>query len=167
MPTSKTAARPRQGVTPERKSDAGPIPAQMLDELRHLLWTMEKLPLYWAIGMGVLQGAVFTAGIIGFALKDAHGAGRSNDAVYGLALAALIAMSYSPFFNWWFEYKLESNWLRQALYPRTLEDLSYYMTISQMRGHKKIVAKLMAIWKKYGLEPGWSARPEDPPPLFR
>jgi hypothetical protein len=72
----------------------------MLDDLRHLLWTMEKLPLYWAIGMGVLLGAVFIASIIAFALRDSHGAGRSTDAIGGLALAALMAMTYSPFYNW-------------------------------------------------------------------
>lgn len=127
---------------------------------------MEKLPLYWAIGMGLLIGAIFVAGIVFFALSDLS-ARHSNSAIGGLALALLVAMAYSPFFNWWFEDKLEANWLRQALYPQRLEELSHYMAICQMGGRKKIAERLLALWKKHGLEPGWSARAMDPPPLFK
>lgn len=163
----QTVARSRQGIPPNRESDAGPIPDPMLADLRRLLWSMETLPLYWAIGMGVLLGGVFIGGIILFATADAARQNHTTDAVGGLALAVLIAMAYSPFFNWWFEDKLEARWLREALYPQTLEDLAYYMAVCQMGSRKKVGARLLAIWKKHGLEPGWSARPMDPRPLFK
>lgn len=166
MPTTMNG-QPRQGVPPERKSDRGPIPPGMLDDLRGVLWSMEKVPLYWAIGMGVIVGAVFISGIILLALTGLRNKGGPDNAIGGIALALLVAMIYSPFFNWWFEYRLEANWLRQALYPRQLEDLAEYMAICVMRDHTKIARRLLNVWKKHGLEPGWSARPLDPPPLFK
>lgn len=120
MPTGMNA-QPLRGVPPERKSDRGAIPPGMLHDLRRVLWSMEKVPLYWAIGMGIVVGAVFVGGIILFALTGLRNKGGLDSAIGGIALALLVAMIYSPFFNWRFQYRLEANWLRQALYPRQLK----------------------------------------------
>lgn len=42
--------------------DTGPIPDPMLDDLRRLLWRMEKPPMYWAIAMGAILGAILVVG---------------------------------------------------------------------------------------------------------
>lgn len=157
----------RQGVPPSRDSDTGPIPDAMLDDLRFLLWTMEKLTLYFAFGIGAILCAVLIAGVTLFASASIRSKSHDLDAIGGLALAVLCAMAYAPFFNRWFEDKLEARWLREALYPRRLEDLSHYMAVCRMGSRKRVADKLLTIWEKYGLEPGWSARPIDPPPLFK
>lgn len=168
MDVEKRVARARQGVSPDRKSDIGPIPEPMLNDLRHLLWRMETVSLYWAIGMGLVIGAVLIAGIVLFALAGTHDKRHDLDSgVGGLTLALLCAMAYSPFFNRWFDDKLEARWLREALYSRRLEDLAHYMAVCQMGSRRRLATQLLMVWKKYGLEPGWSARPMDPPPLFK
>lgn len=162
-----TSVPARQGVASTRDSDTGPIPEAMVEDLRHLLWTMEKVSLYFAVGMGAILGGILIAGITLFASASIRTESHDIDAIGGLALAVLCAMAYAPFFNRWFEDKLEARWLREALFPRRLEDLSYYMAVCRMGSRKRVADKLLAIWVKYGLEPGWSARPIDPPPLFK
>lgn len=167
MDTYKSAVRARQGVPPDRKCDVGPIPEPMLGDLRRVLWRMEKLSLYSAIGMGMMIGAALIAGITLFTAAGMHDKRHDLDAIGGLALAVLAAMAYSPFFNRWFEDKLEAKWLREALYSRRLEDLAHYMAICQMGSRRRIAVQLLVLWTKYRLEPGWSARPMDPAPLFK
>lgn len=125
--------------------------------------------MYWGVGMALLIGGLWVAGILFFATADLHRASvdHSTIAIGALALTILAALCYSPFLNWWFDSGFEVKWLREALYARRLEDLADYMAVCQMGGRTRIAAALVKIWTKHGFEPGWSARPMDPPPQFR
>jgi len=157
-----------KGVKPHRDSDTGPIPSPMLDDLRGLLSRMERLPMYWGIGMAVTIGAVWICGMVVFATAAPRpGIDRASIGIGAGALTVLAALSYSPFLKRWFDSKFEAQVLREALYPQRLEDLSFYMGSCRMGGRNKIANELLAIWVKHGLEPGWHARPAAPKPAFR
>ena len=160
------APRPRQGVPPDRDSDVGPIPPEMITDLRNLLWRMEKPPKYWGITMAIAIGGIFIAGIYFFATHTSA-ADATSSGIGGVALAILAAMAYSPFCNWWFDSSFEAKWLREALYSQRLEDLASHMAACRFGSHNNVANDLLKIWVKHGLEPGWLARPADPRPQFK
>lgn len=153
---------------PDRLSDAGPIPPAMLDDLRTMLWHMEKPPRYWAVGMAIFIGALWAVGVAVFTLADMrHGAPDKNLPLAIIALSILAALSYSPFGNRCFTETWEARELREVLYKQRLEDLAYHMAVLRMGGEDKLADRLIAIWRRHGLEPGWMARRADPRPQFR
>lgn len=158
----------REGVPPHRESDTGPIPTAMLDDLRQLLWKMEKMPMYWGVGMAIIIGAAWIGGMVIFATAEPRpGIDRTSIGIGAAALTVLAALLYSPFLNRWFDSKFEAKVLREALYPQRLEELSSYMASCRLGGRNKIANELLAIWIKHVLEPGWSARPVEPKPQFK
>lgn len=162
------AAHPRQGVPPSRETDIGPIPDVMLHDLRKYLWRMEHLPKYWGIGMAIVIGAAYVAGIVFFAnAAPTARADRTSISIGAIALTVLAAMAYGPFLNRWFDSRFEVKWLREALYAQRLEDLAHYMAVCRMGGRNNIADAILRIWLQNGLEPGWSARRPDPRPQFR
>lgn len=158
-----------EGIPVHRESDTGPIPTAMLDDLRQLLWKMEKLPMYWGVGMALIIGAAWIAGIALFMTADQRHP-RIDDTSIGLGIGALTILAtllYSPFLNRWFDSKFEAKVLRETLYPQRLEDLSYYMGACRMGGRNEVANELLTIWIKHGLEPGWGARAAEPKPQFK
>jgi hypothetical protein len=160
------APRPRQGVPPGRGSDVGAIPPEMISDLRKLLWRMEKSPKYWGITMAIVIGSIFISGIIFFATHTSA-ADPTSSGIGAVALAILAAMAYSPFSNWWFESSFEARWLREALYSQRLEDLASHMAACRFGSRNYVADELLKIWVKHRVEPGWLARPADPPPQFQ
>lgn len=171
MPEAKRCTDPslREDDPPDRRSDEGPIPPAMLGDLRRLLWKMENVPMYWGIGMAILIGAVWIAGVVVFATADQRhpGVDRTSMGVGAGALTVLAALLYAPFMNRWFDSKFEARVLRETLYPQRLEKLSSYMGSCRMGGRNNVADELLAIWIKHGLEPGCGARPAEPKPQFK
>ena len=158
----------RHGSPMNRRSDIGPIPSAMLDDIRRLLWSMEKAPMYWGVGMALIIGAVWIGGVVVFATAEPRpGVDRTSIGIGAGALTVLAALLYSPFLNRWFDSNFEAKVLREALYTQRLEDLSSYISSCRMGGRDKVADQLVAIWIKHGLEPSSSARPVQPKPQFK
>lgn len=167
-PACHSLSHMRVGVPPHCKSDTGPIPAAMLDDLRQLLWKMERLSMYWGVGMAIIIGAAWIAGTALFMTADQRRPGIDHTSIaLGMgALTILATLLYSPFLRRWFDSGFEAKHLREALYPQRLEELSSHMAACRMGSREKVADELLAIWVKHGLEPGWAARPAAPKPRF-
>ncbi len=136
-----------------QSGDTGPIPDAMLNDLRRLLWRMEKLPMYWAVVVGLLVGALWVAGEVLFFTAPARNPHIDNTsiAIGAGALTVLVALCYAPFTNRWFTGSIEARFLREVLYSKRLEDLSEYMGVCRISEHRKKIADdlfsyLVAAW---------------------
>lgn len=162
--------RPTVGSPKPQSGDTGPIPDAMLDDLRQLLWGMERLPMYWAIAIGVLVGALWIAGELLFFTARARNPhiDTTSIALGSGALTIVVALVYAPFTSRWFAGSIEARFLREVLYSKRLEDLSEYMGVCRMSEHRERIADdLLTVWARHGLNAGQSAQPRRPRPLFK
>lgn len=162
--------RPVAGSPIPQSGDTGPIPDAMLNDLRRLLWRMERPPMYWAIATGVILAAILMGGELLFFTARARNPhiDITSIALGAGALIILVALAYAPFINRWFTGSIEARFLREVLHSKRLEDLSEYMDICRMSEHRnKIADNLLTIWSRHGLDPGDGARRSRPKPLFR
>jgi hypothetical protein len=153
-----------------QSGEAGPIPDAMLNDLRRLLWRMERPPLYWAIAMGFVLGAILVGGeLLFFAARARNPHIDTTSIAFGAgALTILVALAYAPFINRWFSGSIEARFLREVLYSKRLEDLSEFMAVCRMSEHRdRIADDLLAIWSRHGLNAGDSAQARRPRRLFQ
>lgn len=132
----------------------------MLDDLRALVWRMEKVPLYTVIGVGTVIGAIWIAGLTLF-ISAAQRPNIDHTSI-GLgagSLAVVLALLYSPFIQRWQTNNQNATCLREVLYSQRLEDLLEFMEAYHFAKCGKLADRLIAIYQKHGLEPGLRARP--------